>query len=367
MSNRKLLILAVIAGLMILLAVVQSRFSSKPRSESGTLTYLIQGLNPADIDSIVLGSGQNKVTLKRQGAIFTVVEKDNYPAQTSKVNQLITDCLDIKTGQLYTENKANFKDLGVSEEDAQVLVKFLKADSSLLTGLVIGKVKEPGQESFVRSLSNNKVYTTIERPYIGSRAMDYINPLLISIDRNDIKSVTVSGPNEIYTIRTGQTPDSVIVDNLPEGRKLNETAAISVFDALVNLSFDDVRKESAINIKLNFDWQFICHLQYSTFYRIKIAKTDNKNFITCEADFTDKTPITQKEVQDSNQAELKKKEARLLAQNNAREFSAKHQGWIYEIPTYNADNITKKLSELLETQTESKKPGSAGEPNLVEK
>lgn len=367
MSNRKLIVLGIIAVLMILWAAAQSYFSGRPKSESGKLTYLIQGLNPADIDSIVLGTGQNKITLKRQGGIFTVVEKDNYPAETSRVNQLITNCLDIKTEELYTENKANFKDLGVSEEDAQELVKFFKPDSSLITGVVVGKAKEQGQGSYVRAVSNDKVYVTAETPQISGRAMDYINQELISVNRDNIKSVTVSGPNEVYTLKAEQNSRNIVLDNLPAGKKLKETAASGVFDALMNSSFDDVQKESASKAKLNFDRQFVCQSQDSTVYGIKIAKQDGKTYIACEAEFTDKTPITQKEVQDSNQAELKKKEARLVAQDKAREFSAKHKGWIYEIPTYKADNMTKKLSELLESEAESKKPEQTSEPNLAGK
>jgi len=367
MSNKKLIVLSIVAGLMILWAVAQSRISSKPKSESSKPTYLIQGLDPAEIGSIVIGADKDTVTLKRQDNHFVVADKDNYPADTSKVNELITKCLDIRTTELYTDNKTNHKDLGVTEKEAERIVKFFKADSSLLTGVVVGKTKEQGRGSFVRLASNDKVYVATKRPWFNDRAMDYIDQKLISMNRSDIESVTISGPNEVYTLKAGQDSKSIILENLPPGKKLKDTIAKSVFGVLTNLRFNDVQKESAVEGKLNFNKQLVCRLQDSTVYRIKIAQQNNKTYITCEAEFTDKTPITQKGVQDANEAELKEKEARLLAQDKANEFSAKHKGWIYEIPEYKANNMTKRLSELLEAEPESKEPGQTGEPNSAKK
>jgi len=364
MSNKKLIILSIAAGLMIVWAVAQSRISNRLKPESGKPTYLVQGLNPDDIDSIVLGTGEDKISLKRQGKLFVVANKDNYPAVTSKVNKLITKCLDIKTGEVYTEDKANHKDLGVTEEDAERTVKFLKADSSLLTGVVIGKTRDQGVGNYVRLISDNKVYITPERPWFSGRAMDYIDQELISINRDDIKSVTVSGPNEAYTLKTEQDSKNIVLEeNLPAGKRLKDSIVRSVFGVLTNLRFDDVQKESTADENFNFDKKLVCCLQDSTVYTIKIAQLNNKTYITCDAEFTNKTPITQKEVKDANEAELKEKEARLLAQDNAKEFSVKHKGWIYKIPDYKADNMTKKLSELLEAEPEPKESERTSEPN----
>ena len=57
MSDRKLTILGIVAVFMVIWAVVQSRVSSRPRTEPDAPAYLIQGLDTADIGSIVLGVG----------------------------------------------------------------------------------------------------------------------------------------------------------------------------------------------------------------------------------------------------------------------------------------------------------------------
>jgi hypothetical protein len=366
MSNRRLIVLAIIAGLMVVWAVFQSNISNKPKTRPGSPVYLVQGLDPADIDSIVLGKADNTVTLKRQGGRFVVANKDNYPAVTAKVNELITKCLDIKTGELYTADKANHKALGVTEEDAEIVVKFFRPDSSLLTGVVMGKSKEQGQGSYVRLLSNDSVYVTMEQPWFSNSAMNYIEQELFSINRDDIESVTVNGPDEVYTLRVGDSSDDIILENLPEGKKLKNSDAKNVLFVLASLRFDDVKNESTVEDKFSFNRQFICRLKDSTVYTIKIAERDDKTYITCSAEFTDKILVTEKEVKDSNDTELKEKEARFLARDKANEFSAKNKGWIYEIPEYKAKNLTKPLFELVEDEPKLEETTQTSDPNSTE-
>ena len=142
MSGKKLMILGIVTACMIAWAVVQSHVAKRYSSEPTVPVYVIQGLDPTDIGTIILGSGEDSLTLKREGSNFAVLNKDNYPAVTKEINTLITSCLDIRTAELYTENPANHKDLGVMEEDATYVVKFLKPDSDFLAGVIIGKNKE---------------------------------------------------------------------------------------------------------------------------------------------------------------------------------------------------------------------------------
>ena len=346
MSNRKLTILGIVAVLMVIWAVAQSHVSNKPSTETQGPSYLIQGLDPADIDSIVLGRGEDTVTLKRQQGGFVVVNKDNYPAKSSEINNLITKVLEIQTSQFVTDNPANHKDLGVTEENANATIKFFKPDSSLLTGVIGGKTKELGQGTYVRLASSNAVYVAPTMPYIADTAMNYIEQELISVKREDIVSVTVSSANEQYTLKTTEDGKDVILENIPAGKKFKSSDGDSVFTALTSLRCDDVMKNPG---DLTFDKEYVCKLKDSTVYALKIAQKDNKTYITCEADYTDKTPVTKDSNVESDE-ELKKKEAKLLAQESAIKFTAKHKGWVYEIAEWKAKNLIKQFSELIEDE-----------------
>ena len=363
MSNKSLIILGIITVCMIIWAIVQSRIANVPRVEPNASSNLIQGLNPDDVDTIILGSGDDAVELKRNGDQFVVVSKDNYPAITSEINNLITSCLDIKTSEFYTDNPKNFKDLNVTEEDAQNVVKFLKSDSSLLTGIIVGKSKDQGQGTFVKKVDDDKVYVAFETPYLKTNADDYINQELISVSRDNIEYVTVSTSDKPYTLKN-ESGSSIVVEGLPDGKKVKEGEAESVFTALTNLSFKDVKKRETFDNDLVFDKQFVCKLKDSTIYSVQIATNDDTAYIMCEAEFTDKSPVVKGEGVESEE-ELKKKEKKLLALENAEKFQTTHNGWVYEIHEHSAKNLYKELSDLIENEKEDSEEAKADENETI--
>jgi hypothetical protein len=346
MSNRKLTILGIIAVVMVIWAVAQSHISNRVRTTLEGPTHLLYGLDPADIDSIVLGSGEETVTLKRQQRGFVVVDKDNYPAKTSEINNLLTKSQEIQTTQFVTDNAGNHEDLGVTEKEANATIKFFKSDSSLITGIIGGKTKELGQGTYVRLATSDAVYVAPTMPWIADTAMSYIEQELISVKREDIVSVTVSSTTEQYTLKTTEDGKDVILENVPAGKKFKDSDGDSVFTALTSLRCDDVMKNPG---DLTFDREYVCTLKDTTIYALKIAQKDDKTYVTCEAEYTDKTPVKIDSNADSPE-ELKKKEAKLLAWEEADKFTAKHKGWVYEIAEWKAKNLVKELSELIEDE-----------------
>jgi len=362
MSNRNLTILGIVAIVMVIWAVAQSHLSNRPKTETDGPSYLIQGLEPAEIDSIVLGGGEEPVTLKREKGSFVVVNKDNYPAKASEINNLITKVLEIQTSQFVTDNAANHEDLGLTKENATATIKFFKSDSSLLTGVVAGKKKELGEGTYVRLASSDAVYVAPTMPYIADTAMSYIEQELVSVKREDIVSVTVSSANGQYTLKTTEDGKGVILENVPAGKKFKSSDGESVFTALTSLRFDDVMKNPG---DLTFDKEYICTLKDSTVYALKIAQKDDKTYVTCEADYTDKTPIT-KDSNVESEEELKKKEAKLLAQESAIKFTTKHKGWVYEIAEWKAKNLIKELSDLIEDAEQPKNEAEQADTAIPE-
>ena len=345
MSNRNLLILGLLTAGMVVWAVVQSRIVDKPYEPTNAPAYLIQGLDPGQIAGITIMADGGRVILTRRGPNFFVAGKDNYPALAGEINKLITTCLDIRTNELVTDNPANYKDLGATEDDARIVVKFFKADSNLLTGVIIGKPK--GQGSYVRQMSDNRVYlTTAQIPWIKKRPIDFVEQGLTGVKREDINSVTVSYPDETYVLRQSGLDNTVVLENLPEGKKLKKDVAENVFNALADLKFEDVNAESSRR-DLKFDKRYICRLDDSTAYTFWLAKDGDKWFAKCDAQFADKTPITKTQGEVESPEQLKAKETKLLARDAAEEFLDNHKGWVYQIPVHLAENLTKPLADLL--------------------
>ena len=359
MSNRNLKILAVVALAMIIWAVVQSKIANRPTMVTTLNTPLIQGLVTSNIDSVVLGRGEDNATLKRREKKFVVKDKDNYPATTEKINNLMASILDIRVNELFTSNPENHKALEVTKENASSVVKFLDKEGKLLVGVVVGKRERERNITYVRRLvqdktQSDKVYTSSNVPWLQTSAMSFIDKRLFKVTKKDISRVSVGGSDGTYRIKADENDKITVHKVIPEGKKLKGTDYENVFTAVTDLEFDDVQKVSDKTADLRFDRVFVCELKDATIATFKLAEKDDKNYVKCGAEYTGDLRITEKDVKDASEEDLKENEARLLARDAAVDFTKKHKGWIYQISSGKAGNMTKKFSDLLEDKEEEK-------------
>ncbi len=367
MNNRKLAVLAVVAIAMILWAVMQGRQSPTAVRDLGGPTYLLQGLDMDSIGSMVVGDSNETVTLVRQDNTFVVTDKENYPADVTKVNELVTNCYDVKTSEKYTSNKENHEDLKVTEKTAENIVRFSRTDGTLLTGILIGKALENGQGHYIRLTTGDDVFIASRVPWIPKEAINYIDQELVSSKEEEVASVTVTGPDGSYTITRSEDGEDFILNPLPAGKNLKQSVARSVFNAITSVRFDDVRQGPDAN--LSFDRAFVGSLKNTIVYTHRIAQDNGKTFMTCTAEYTDPNKVTIDPSKVDSEEQRKQKEEKLLAEAKALKFAERHKGWIYEIPQWKANYLTKKVDDLLEDKPKEDKPAgheAADDPNLNE-
>jgi hypothetical protein len=347
MSNQKLGIMAIVAAVMVVWATVQSRIPGGKQAEQSGPAYLVQGLDPGVIASIVVGQGKDAIKIERQGGQFVVVNEVNYPADTKQINDLITNSLDVKTSEVYTSDPKNHEELEVTEAKAKHVVKFFKQDGSLLTGIVVGKSQETGQDAYVRLASSDTVFLAQNVPWFRDKAIDYVNQEIVAVKREDVNTVTVTTAEGAYTLRPQKGGDGAVLADPPADKKLKDSEAKSVFNALASLRFDDVNTPAHVT-GLAFDSSYVCRLNNSIEYKLQFAKKGTKTYLICEAQYTDPTKVTINPNEKDSPDELKKKEAKLQAQENALKFTSRHKGWIYEVPDWKAKYLTMSRSALLE-------------------
>jgi len=344
MSNQKLGILAVVAVVLVIFAAMQSRQSTPSESNKDVITYLIQGLEPANVYSVKVKTGDSEVTLIREGNGFLVHDLSDYPADVKRVNELFTDCLDIKTQELYSSNAANHGDLEVSEDQAKHIIKFYDANDTLMTGVVVGKERDEGKGQYVRLADTNDVYVTDWLPYFSARPIEYTNQELAAVKKEDVESIQLTSPAGSFEL-TSDDDGQVQLGNLPAGKKLKTSDAKNVFNVLSSLRFDNVLKKAPEGV--SFDNTFVCKLKSGIVYGFSLGKKDDKTYLTCQADYVGGNVMLDPKKKDSEE-ELKAKEAKLLAQENATKFTESHKGWVYEIPSWKSRNMLKSKDELLE-------------------
>ncbi len=358
MSTKNLIILSVVAAITVTWAVIQSQVvhsrASRPQAKTFEESFLIQGLDLSSIASIQIGTGDAPLKLVRQGTQFVIASKNDYPADTAKINTLLVSLADLRVSELVTDNAENHESLHVTEENAENLIKFFDRNDALITGVVVGSrhAVEGGSgasQSYVRLLSSSNVYLSEGVPTASKSAIDYMNKELVAVKLDEIEKITVARPDSAYTL-TGAPDDEqpvYILDNLPEGKQIQESQAQSLFSAFTNVSFQDVRQDDEFAQSLNPVGSVICYLKNHVAYTIDILKDEEKSYAKVKAEYLDTTPIV-KENRVETDEELKAKEAKLLARDHADSFTQAHQGWLYEIAQWKADGLLKARDELVE-------------------
>jgi len=361
MSNRKLMVLGITAAAMVVLAMAASQIGKRPPSFSGRNVNLVQGLDTSRIGTVVLISKDEKTEITRaQGGRYVVVNKENYPALINEINGLVAEILDIKTLELVTSDSGNHKDLGVSEDNARYIVKFLVDEGKPIEGfggIVISETDPDTGRVYVRLLASNDVYLIENAPWPRMSSMDYIDKRLTTIDREKIQKVTVSGPRGQYTLELeGDSEEIILASGIPDDKKWKGSTYRQVFGALSGLQFDDV-KSFATAGELNFDTTYTARLKDSTVYTFKIAQLEGKTFLMADAAFTGApdASITDEQMRDQ-----------IAASEAAQKYRQRHKGWVYEISSLKAGELTKPLADLLEEKKDESAAAEAADGNLPE-
>ena len=344
MTNRRLALLAAAAVLMAVLTTLLYTAGPGPRRGFVAGSPLIQGLAPEKIQTILIKHADATVTIKREGDGFVLPQKAGYPASVSRINDLLVRCLDVRCADKVTDSAANHAALGVADKSPEATtVSFLGVDDRPLIGFVMGKPGERGRGPYVRLTAQDAVYTAEAYLYIDTDPLSYADRDLVTVSKDDVQSVKVQAPSAAYTIAR-DAGGNIALQGVPTGKRPKGTLYESVFDAFGRLGMTDVAKASSLQL----DWtgSATCQLKNGLTYTVRSAEKDGKQYVTVSAEGP--TVKTVEITRTESDAELKKKEAVLLAADQAKEFNAKREGWVYEVSSWDAGNLRKPLSDLVE-------------------
>ena len=142
MNDKKLMTLGIVAVIAVIAAIVVNQISKPRQSSNLVIGPLVGGLDVDQVAKIIISGDNNKTkaSIIRSENRFVVVEKDNYPASVKKVNELVGQCLDIRTAELQTESADFHKDLGVTEDTAANVITLLGADEKPIVGILVSNL-----------------------------------------------------------------------------------------------------------------------------------------------------------------------------------------------------------------------------------
>jgi hypothetical protein len=361
MNNKNLVALALIAVITSTIAVIQYRSAHQPvQTGSVERSYLIQGMDTSNIVAVRISEGENKqLELRKKGDGFVVSQRDGYPADTERINRLITNLLDIKTQEKVTDNPENFSELEIGYQASQI--RFYNSSDKVIAGVCIGRRNPEVGGIYVRLADSNNVFLAESAPRISTDPKQFIDKELLSLNTKKITEITVEDANGTYTITSEPNSTAARLEGIPEGKQAKGTKYRQVFSALNRLTVADVVKDAKTPVGLDFDHKYVCKLSDQRIYTLRLAKKGERYFLKCKGEYTGPENITKQRRKESKE-ELKKKEELLLAKQAIQEFNDKSSGWVYTLPGYKARNLVKDFSQLIEDIGESDKDKKAPAP-----
>jgi hypothetical protein len=384
MTSRNLSILGLVAVLAVVAGIwLASRQTSTPADTTAVLyPDLKKELDAVTTVRIVKAGGAPAVELKRGENGWTVAERNNFPADDTKLRKLITSLADAKLVEEKTSNPESYATLGVEDvsnaaaSGMQVEIEGPKQPVKV----IVGKQATGGQSHYVRRAGEPKSWQINKSIDTSSSADQWLRKSVLDVSADRVQSAEVSvGAAKPYSaVKKTRADAEFTVEGLPKGKELSSPSAADSFaSALSGLTLSDVQPATAITDKPSaratiktFDglvteatgWKkddkhyVALKTSYDAAlaekFKVATADTEKKDAGTnSKADADKKDPATDNSEGAPPAAETPAAEPAKPATRNVEEEATKSNaqltGWVYEIPAYKYDAIFKPLDELI--------------------
>ncbi|MBN9507999.1 MAG: DUF4340 domain-containing protein [Alphaproteobacteria bacterium] len=256
MRTKSALVLAATAVVVLALGL---EFGMGPREKSydtsgGTLVFPdLTGRLATAVEIDIVHAGRTlKIARKTTdpSAVWGIVDHNAYPAQASKVRELLTGLTELRYDEPRTSEAAEYPRLGVEDPSAKgsdsTLVRVLDA-SGPIAQLIVGHQRTSatgnGQTLYVRRPNEVQAWLADGALPVSADVMEWLNRDLVNIPADEIEGVTVDrGGQKLVFARKDKT---LTLTDPAEHPKLDEYKLEDIGRGLENLSLEDVRPAPA--------------------------------------------------------------------------------------------------------------------------
>lgn len=351
-----------------------------------------------------------KITLSKEDKMLDLVAneygewslpaRNSYPASSSAIRAFLLKLMDISTSQKVQVSSTGLEKLGLNDSGKHsglgtitLFYKDKEAGKVYLGALRSRKGESMENEmaltgQYVKYSASDQVFMLPMAVNLKLEPKDWIETALLNVSINDVFEVVsrVLGSEKSQNSQKSLAPDLLLSreDDLfssnaakfkaeidvPKGKEILQTNVNQVATALENFAFTDVLSINDDDFKsAKGDRVIEYRLLTGQVYEIKLARKDQRSFVVIstkidsgllnrvnalrsqfESLITAKeskgSPVTKPEDANNEKgASIKKIE--FANENEVSEVNKKFQGWVYEVPEYLYDRLSKTGEELL--------------------
>ncbi len=336
-----------------------------------------------DVAFVSVTTPEGSYVLEKKGEGWGATDKGGYPVDVSKVKALVVGIANLVVLEPKTKNPALFAKLELDDPQAagakgkQVTLK--DKHQGVLADLIVGKSGQgrsfTGDASlFVRKVGGDGALEVSGNLSVETKVANLLDKQIAKLEKKRVRRVETLHPDgeKLVVERPGPEQENFDVVDLPAGQELSwPGVAGSVAGGLEWLNFDDVKPASEID----FAGSQATVTRFETFDGLLVTCTtidkDDKVYLRLESSYDESKrqsepvgPPPPPEDPAAPDAEPPPIEPPATALKSAEETKAEAESltqrtsaWVYELPSYGAANLRKKLKDMLKQAPDA---GSSG-------
>lgn len=352
MTTRTVTVLA--AALVVLGAVAMlAQYDPQPPAPGGGLLLPALG---EDLDRIsqvsIVGAGSDPVATLTRGEAgnWTVAEKDGYPADVEKVHQTLISLAEARIVEPKTANPDFYDQLGVegveNEAAGGLAVVLTGADSPV--NVIVGD-SEGTSQVYVREVDRAQSFLVDRNPDVGNETTDWLATEILAIPGSRMARVTVTHPDgeTVAVFKADSEQSNFEVEEIPPGRELQYASVANVMgNVLSNLNLQDVEPRTETD-------EPVTVTEFVTFDGLAIIaesfEREDESWVAFRAEY--RPPAEQPEPGDSpaqdEAAAVDAETEDADVAGEALDLNQRLSPWRYRIASYQFDQMTRRLDDLL--------------------
>jgi len=360
MKKNTILILISVIVVLIIISIVISSNSTSSRSEAQSagqklLPKLYDRLN--DVTKIEINKSTGTVVIEKLESAWVVKSKDNYPANVTQVRNTLVALAELEKVESKTKKEKNYSKLGVQSLatnktiTGQTAYINISAQSEKLASVIIGNQKSghpPTRALGIKNLNYVRLATDVQVWLAAGNLnlpalKNYMNTELTKIPVARIQQVTITQPKgaTIKISKASKTDKEFTLKQLRKSKELSAPGILnSIASSLSNLNFEDVmlkNNDTKFNKPIKTQFKAFNGLTID----LNLVKADSKYYLWFAAKTTDAVAISleKEDIESKADAPDAKQEASDINKNFSR--------WLFTIPSYQGESLTKQLKDLL--------------------